>query len=298
MTQTVTPSESASNDRVVTEYPQLGITIEGILNTDKETIERNIKYALSLGLEEVWPCKQQETEVVICAGGPTLLEHIEEIRQRQEAGAKVVALANVAHLLLAHNIRPNAHILLDAKPRNATFVTNCDTTLFISSQCDPEVFDNALKTNNRVILYHAINNPEEQEVVTDHYQQKVDETGNPQDGAWVPIQGGTTITMRAIRLFTILGYSKFHMYGWDSCLKEDQHHAYEQPDADKQPVFNMQFEDRMFRVTPWMISQLMEMQNFVKMFCMNIDMIVHGDGLIAYMIEKATDLTVDIQEDK
>ena len=86
------------------------------------------------------------------------------------------------------------------------------------------------------------------------------------------------------------------IYGWDSCFLNDSHHAYEQPDADKQRIFKMQFEDRYFQVTPWMISQALEMQNFVKMFCMNIDLAVHGDGLIAYIIEKSADLNVEITE--
>lgn len=288
-------SES-SNNNWQQEYKSLGLTLECVINTDEDKIRENIAHALTLGLPEVWPHKQNDYEMCICAGGPSLLDHIEEIRERQINGAKVVALANVANLLLAHDIRPNAHVLLDAKPRNAEFITNCDTTLFISSQCDPKVFENALKTDNKVILYHGINNDDEFQVIKDHYQMKIDLSGNPTDGAWIPIQGGATITTRSIRLFTLLGYSKFHMYGWDSCFMNDSHHAYEQPDADKQKVFKMQFEDRMFEVTPWMISQALEMQNFFKAFCMNIDIAVHGEGLIAYIIECAASQTVDIQE--
>ena len=301
--QTADQSESNSWQQT---YESLGLTLECQLNTDQDVICENIKHALTLGLPEIWPCAnrieergeliENDTNLVICAGGPSLLEHIDEIRDRQINGAKIVALANVAHLLLAHDIRPNAHVLLDAKPRNADFITNCETTLFISSQCDPKVFENALKTDNQVMLYHAVNNAQEADTLNEHYQQKADETGDPQEGVWVPVQGGSTITMRAIRLFTLLGYSKFHMYGWDSCFLNDSHHAYEQPDADKQRVMKMQFEDRVFRVTPWMISQALEMQNFVKMFCMNIDLAVHGEGLIAYIIKCAASLKVDIKE--
>lgn len=267
-------------------YPSLGLNLHCVLNTDEDTIRRNIEHSLTLGLKEVWPCKQQDTEVIICAGGPSLLDHIDEIRERQAQGAKVIALANVAHLLLAHGIRPNGHILLDSKPRNAEFIVNCETTLFISSQCDPKVFENALKTDNEIYLYHAVNNPEEFEVISNHYKED----------PWLPIQGGSTITTRAIRLFTILGYKNFHIYGWDSCFMNDSHHAYEQPDADKHKSFKFEFEDRIFRVTPWMISQALEMPTFIKQFCMNINMQVHGEGLIAYIIEKACKLNVNIEE--
>ena len=273
-------------------YPSIGLQLKCLLNTEEDKVRENIAHALTLGLPEIWPCEnkryengeriENETQILICAGGPTLLEHIEEIRDRQNAGAKVVALANVAHLLLAHDIRPNAHVLLDAKPRNAEFVTNCNTTLFISSQCDPKVFENALKTDNDVFLYHAVNNDEEFEVIRDHYSDK-----DGIEGAWVPVQGGSTITTRTIRLFTLLGYKNFHTFGFDSCMKGEQHHAYEQPDADKQKVFKFDFEGTMYRMTPWMMGQFMEFQTFVKMFGMSINLEVHGDGLIADFIHKA-----------
>jgi hypothetical protein len=277
----------SSRDSWTQKYESLGLQLECVLNTDEDKIRENIAHALTLNLPEIWPHTQQETELCICAGGPSLLDHIEEIRQHQANGAKIVALANVANLLLAHDIRPNAHVLLDAKPRNAEFITNCETTLFISSQCDPKVFENALKTDNDVYLYHAVNNDNEFQVIRDHYQGKADASGDVHDSLWVPVQGGATITTRSIRLFTILGYSKFHMYGWDSCFLNGNHHAYEQPDADKQRIMKMEFEGRVFEVTPWMISQALEMQTFVKAFCMNIDLAVHGDGLIAHIIKSA-----------
>ena len=251
-------------------YPSLGLELNCVLNTDKEKIQENVESALKRDIERVWPWQQQDTLVAICAGGPSLIESLPEIRKIQEEGGKIVALANVAHILLDHGIRPNAHVLLDAKPRNAEFIQDSKTTLFIASQCDPEVFDRAEETGNKIYMYHAVNNDEEFAAI-----HQVDEK-------WIPIQGGSTITMRTIRLFNILGYSKFHMFGWDSCYRDKSHHAYEQPDADKHKKFKFEFEDKTFTVSPWMISQALESIKFFKSFCMSLDMKVHGDGLIAH----------------
>lgn len=278
-----TAEQQESNEWKVN-YPSLGLELNCVLNTDKDQIQANIESNLKRDVLRIWPHKEQDTELLICAGGPSLADSIDEIKEKQSQGAKVVALANVAHILLDHGIRPNAHVLLDAKPRNAEFIRDCDTTLFIASQCDPTVFDKAEETGNNIYMYHAVNNDDEFQVI------------HANEERWIPIQGGSTITMRAIRLFNVLGYSKFHMYGWDSCYREDSHHAYEQPDADKHKKFKFEFEDRVFTVSPWMISQALESINFFKSFCMNIDIAVHGDGLIAHIIEKAQKLNVNIKE--
>lgn len=263
-------------------YPSIGLTLNCVLNTDKERIQSNIKENLKRNHPRVWPHKLQDTDVIICAGGPSLIDHIEEIKALQDKGGKVIALANVAHVLEKYGIIPNGHILLDAKPRNAEFITNADTTYFISSQCDPQVFENAEKTGNQIYIWHAVNNDDEFECINDIEEK------------WVPIQGGSTITMRAIRLFTILGYRNYHVFGWDSCYFEDVHHAYEQPDADKHKKFKFEFEGRTFTVSPWMISQALESINFFKTFCMSINLCVHGDGLISHIIKTCGKSTVKI----
>lgn len=265
-------------------YPSLGLELNCVLNTDKDKIQSNIESALKRDHERVWPFQQQDTNLIICAGGPSLIDGIEEIKKLQDEGGKVIALANAAHILLKHGIRPNGQVLLDAKPRNAEFIQDSETALFIASQCDPGVFDRAEETGNKIYMYHAVNNDDEFKAIHDV------------EDKWIPIQGGSTITMRSIRLFNILGYHKFHVFGWDSCYRDDSHHAYEQPDADKHKKFKFEFEDRLFTVSPWMISQALESINFFKSFCMGIDMKVHGDGLIAYIIEKSAKLKVDIKE--
>lgn len=263
-----------SNSVTEVSYPSIGLTLSCVMNTEDAKMKSNIVENLKRAHERIWAFKVQETPVVICAGGPSLLENIDEIKTKKEGGARIVALANSAHVLIQHGIIPNAHVFLDAKPRNATFVIpGVKTTFFIASQCDPSVFDEAEKTGNKIYMYHAVNNDDEFECIKDAEEK------------WIPVQGGSTITMRTIRMFTLLGYKNFDLYGWDSCLKDGRHHAYEQPDADKQKVFKLSVEDKVFRVTPWMINQAFEFAKFAKMFCMQINLNVHGDGLISHIIK-------------
>ena len=50
--------------------------------------------------------------------------------------------------------------------------------------------------------------------------------------------GGSTVTLRAIHLFRMLGFSKFEVYGFDSCII-GQHHAYEQKENDDEQVIDV-----------------------------------------------------------
>ena len=110
---------------------------------------------------------------------------------------------------------------------------------------------------------------------------------------WVPVQSGATIALRALRLFSILGYSRFEMFGFDSCKIDGEHHAYDQPDADNQPSFKLSVNDRLFEVSPWMINQFMEFMEIIKREGAEWEMKVHGDGLIAYLVKEGARIALE-----
>lgn len=261
------------------EYPELGLTINAALNVPDKQIVAHIRENCKRGLPQVWPHATQDTEVVICAGGPSLNEGIEEIRQLQKKGAKVIAIANTAKLLLDNGINPVGHVILDAREGNVNFLTGTECTYFVSSQCNPKVFDR-LK-DKKVFMWHAINTPEEVEVIKEHYE------------SWVPIQGGNTITLRALRLFQVLGYYRFHLFGMDSCNIEGKHHAYAQPAADDMEEIVIGLNGRPFKCTAWQIQQAMEFMKMVKAFGQDWEMQVYGNGLISHMIKEGGNNGID-----
>lgn len=254
-------------------YPGLGLTIHAGLNREPEEIRENIRINCARGLPQIWAHAEQDTALAICAGGPTLTDTLEDLRAVKAQGGKIVSLANTAHFLLAHGIRPDAHVLLDSRPNNVTFLTGIDCQYFVASQCDPSVFE-AL-ADKRVLLWHAINNPEEAQLIGEQYD------------AWMPVQGGNTIALRSLRLFQILGYHRFELFGFDSCNIEGRHHAYPQEAADDMEETVMECSGRRFRVTAWQIQQCMEFMTMTKTFGEGWEIRVHGDGLIAHMISVA-----------
>jgi len=254
------------------EYFDGKIKIYATLNTDQDKLRDNIKENISRGHEQIWAWKDQDTNVCMVGGGPSLLDTIEEIREAQNNGAKVVALANTAHVLLENGITPSAHVLVDAKPNNANFIEDLDIPYFIASQCDPTVFDKLEKAGRKVYIWHAVNDADEFKVIHDQYDK------------WIPIQGGPTIMLRALRLFSVLGYHKFEIFGFDSCMLEGKHHAYDQEAADGDKAVKIGCNGRDFDVTGQQVSQAMEFMNMVKVFGQNWKMLVHGNGLINHLI--------------
>ena len=264
-----------SNDWQEINYPGLGIQIRARLNVESAELENNIRLNCQKGLPQVWPHAVQETPVCIVAGGPSLLDTLDEIREEQKNGAKVIALANTAKLLIKHRIRPNAHVFLDARFGNRSFIVpELDCTYFVASQCDPYIVDQL--EGKRIYLWHAMNSQKEREIIEEFYEQ------------WVPIQGGNTIALRAIRLFQVLGYKTFHLFGMDSCNKDGEHHAYEQPAADDMDTKVIALNGRSFTVTAWQIQQAMEFMQMTNTLWQNIDIQAHGDGLIQHMIKEGS----------
>ena len=255
------------------EYKDLGITINARLNTDLDQLRHNVSTNIKRGHEQVWPHKEQDTIIALVGGGPTLLDTLDELKESQKNGARVVALANTAHVLMENGIKPSACVLLDGRPNNVNFIVDeLDCPYFVASQCDTGVFDKLEALNRKIYIWHAVNNDDEFETIHEQYDK------------WVPIQGGPTIMLRGFRLFAILGYHRFDVFGFDSCAIDDLHHAYEQPIADEENTVKIGCNGKEFQVRAVDIQQAMEFMKVVKVFGQNWQMRVHGDGLIEHLI--------------
>ena len=96
--------------------------------------------------------------------------------------------------------------------------------------------------------------------------------------------------LRALPLLAMLGFRKVEVFGWDSCLEGDQHHAYDQPENECKSVVTMKVGGREFKCHPWMSVQAHEVQRVIRHILGRIDtfqMKVHGDGLIAHILQTA-----------
>jgi len=82
----------------------------------------------------------------------------------------------------------------------------------------------------------------------------------------------------------MLGFHKFEVYGFDSCIME-KHHAYEQPENDDEQVLNIFVSGKWFKCTAAHYHQAKEFVDIISKTGEHYDLAVHGDGLISHIIK-------------
>lgn len=243
----------------------------GVLNTAEEKIKENVAHNVKLGFQQVQPHATNDVEVMIVGGGPSLADNIEEIRKLREDGVKLIAINNAYKFCVDHGVKPSAMVMVDAREFNNRFVDPIipECKYFIASQCDPSVFAKL---------------PKEQTYIWHTSADLINEILAAQYDRWYPIPGGSTVLLRTIPLFRMLGFKRFHIFGCDSCLANNKHHAYEQKENDGQPVIPVSLGGKIFECHPWMVSQAQEFIDLIKMMGDEIELDVRG-GLLRHILE-------------
>lgn len=252
-----------------------------VLNVSHDTVYANVKANLSHGYAEIAPHEKQDTPLMILAGGPSLNDYKDEIIARRKAGEFLVTVNNTHQLCREWGIEPSVHIMCDAREFNKRFVADPfpRTKYLIASQCHPSIAESLPR--EQVLLWHSGN------FLQDTLKEWDAEHGTSRD--WWPVFGGGTVILRGIPLLMMLGFHRFEIFGFDSCLRDGTHHAYAQPENDRTVEIPVTVGNRTFRCHPWMVAQAGDFMRVMRVIGPHIDLIVHGDGLIAHIISTAAE---------
>ena len=254
----------------------------GTVNTTDEEIKKNVEHNIKQDYLQVEPHPTNEIEVMIVGGGPSLPQHIEKIKHLRANGVKLITINNAYKWCLDNGLTPSAMVMVDARKFNARFTKPVveDCKYFIASQCNPSVFEGLPK--DRTYIWHT---------QADLLKDILDE----QYKTWWSVPGGSTVLLRAIPLFRMLGFKRFHLFGCDSSLGENEmHHAYEQEENDGQLVMPVNVSGKIFNCNPWMVSQAQEFIDLVKMLGDEIELAIYG-GLLHHILESGAS-HADIKE--
>lgn len=250
-------------------------------NVSTEVIHANVLSAIERDLEWFVGREAVKDTLVICCGGPSLKDHLKDIRDHRRRGARIASVNNVLGFLMQHGIKPDSHVMLDARPENAAFVQEAPEGIryLIASQCDASVFD-ALK-DRTVLLWH--NMAEGMQSLFEPYAEAMMKgTGKP----FALVPGGGFVGLRAISLGWLSGYRKIHIYGLDGSFRDGAHHAYPQAlnDADKPIEVQLGSNGKRYQCARWMVRQAQEFQEaYVQLTERGVNLFVHGEGLIPDM---------------
>jgi len=250
------------------------------MNVSDEIILDNIRVNIKRQLPQVKPYEINSQKIAIVAGGPSLSDTLPELRRQvEDEGIKLVAVNNTHDWLVERGFKPSIHVMVDAQQHNVKFVQNPikSCKYLMASQCHPDVFD-ALEGYNTQI-FHLLNKSGEEKVLDEYYYKK-----------YHFVVGGSTVTLRAIWMMRMLGFTKMDVYGFDSCYMDGKHHAYDQIENDRCEVRELTCAGKKFQCAAWMASQFEDFQHFIISLGDKFELNVHGNGLIAHMMNEGAKL--------
>ncbi len=173
---------------------------------DMEGCAANVTSALTRGLPVCGHSPRRRGALAIVGSAPSVRDHLDELKAWP---GEIWAINGAYEFLKSEGIVPHGFVGLDPVPGLAEYVKGHtpETTFFISSVCDPAVFD-ALK-GAHVWLWHS----------------KMADIPYPPHHRIVG--GGTTCMTRAPILANLLGWRDVTIYGADSSYSQGSFYAYQ-----------------------------------------------------------------------
>jgi len=242
----------------------LQLTSRCVLSEDE--LYEHIRLALERGLPLIGEHLPHDGVAVLVGSGPSVAGQLESIKKHRERGDAIIAIKDAHDWLIENGLVPDYALAVDPQPgRWSCFRRkHKDVKYLIGSQCHPNMFDHL--ADQRVYLWHLY--------VTE---------GQTYPPNSILVTGGTTSGLRAITLSYSMGFRKFYLYGYDSCLKEGELRV--DGSGDKSKVVTIIVGGKRFDTTPSMAAQANEFQNLFQVMP-DIDIESHGRGIITTILEE------------
>lgn len=242
-----------------------------VCNTPDEEIERNVRENSALDLPWIGFRPAHERVAVLVGGGPSLADHIEDVRAWAGHGATVFAMNGAARFLAERGIDVDYQVIADAKPETAGLVHPDARAHLIASQANPETLVRA----GAPTLWH---------LAVDEQMDRLFPVERRKAGGYALVGGGAAVGNSALCLAYVMGYRTFHCFGYDSSHRGEASHAYAQPMNAFIPVVEVEWAGRVYRSSVAMKAQAEKFQITAQALRREGCAIhVHGDGLLPAM---------------
>jgi hypothetical protein len=219
--------------------------------------------------------KGHHRSVGLIGGGPSIRKEVHNIKEFQRLGAPIVACGSSYDWLREQDIVPDYCVICDPDPLTKEYIKlkHKDTIFLLSYSCAPEVFD--YLNDNIVYGWHCYSEDTHKELI------KVDPD-------YFGISGGCTVGLRSLNMFIMCGYTNIHLWGFDSCLSDDEaHHAYEFA-TDKEEIGEIykicigsdKPEGKIYSVVGYQMAQAHNFQDFYFQYHMLFTPTFHGEGML------------------
>lgn len=252
-------------------------------------------------LDILKPVRHDPRTFVMCCGGPSLADFLDDIREKSLDPNYLVVCSNMTGgYLLENGIVPNVHFILDAQPKKALDVapgcTHADTEYWLGLNIDVSVADTLLEQGRRIKYFFCASNIggerlDEARLRECMTKRKIREI--------LAVGGGTMAGLRAINIAEGLGFRKFEYYGFDGSIRGlDACYAYDK--TRKEMSIEVKTQDgETFQSTTILADQATQFLEWERRLAW-IDFKIYGDGFIAAMqkcqrdIDRKADPQIDL----
>jgi uncharacterized Rossmann fold enzyme len=240
--------------------------------TKQEEALANMRHAIARPYALVERMPAHDRHAVIIGGGATLNDCREELQGDIGQGHTVFAVNGAPLWLTANRFRFDAHVMGNAREEHAALVQQEDVPCYYSSTCPASVLE---RVGERLVLWHPAIEGAAALLKDD-----------PRPAHW--IEASLSTGLSAVSLAHLLGYRRFHLYGFDSCDTQGAHHACGWPGEERNRRFTAELRGRRFQGSMWMMRQADEFlrlgDTLLKEGC---TISIHGDGMLHYLAARA-----------
>lgn len=233
----------------------------------------NIELNVKRGLPEFAPAIiRNQSEVHIVGSGPSLgdPEVFDELKKAVLQNRPLIAVKDAHDWLIERGIVPDLAVMMDPQAHRVSCVQKKrpEVGYLIASQCHPDVFD--WLADCQVVMWHGASDGSEDKLLGE---------------GRLKVTGGSTTGLRAMTLAYLMGFHKFVLYGFDSCMRDGVKRITGAPAPEHlMPIFAGK-NPRKFMCNGAMAAQATEFQLNWQMMP-DAQFRVVGDGLIAAIMEE------------
>ena len=220
----------------------------------------------------------KEGGIILAASGPSLAEHLPELKALYESGMPVMSVSGSHDWLIERGIIPSFHAVVDGRKRVADYISNPhpDCTYLVASQAHPVIWGYLAKSGAKVLLWHTDDDRDEtRETVRKHHQK------------FLFIKAGCTVGMASLQILNLLGWREVHCFGMDGCFKGKEHHV-DGRDKWTVPARRAMVGAKEFLLDVWMVGQAQDFQKILGFYSSRgapFDLRFYGEGLLSWIYE-------------
>jgi hypothetical protein len=273
LSQTITLGVVAKPGFVPMQFKQQ-LVVQPVDSVDKTEQFEHIATNTKLMPEWIGVSQAHQRKALLVSAGPTLPQFIEDIRQKQAAGAVVFAVKHAYPMLKAAGITPDFTVILDPRPVTGTSTHGIVRTelfkdlgagekILLATMTHPSVTELLMERGARLLGWHA-------------YTQGTQNANLAEMKVGLTVSGGTCAATRLPMLAFTMGFRRFDFYGYDFYYEEGT-----DPSKLKQQLMQVMVgpNQQKFWTTGELVAAMQDLGHWVKWMVDNrLSVKFHGTG--------------------